>query len=50
MLRQHGRTVTHFIEESVNVLFKGIGLIVKLVPLGVPGASRSRSASMASFH
>ena len=38
MLGQHGRTVTHFIEESVNVLFKVIGLIVKLAPLGVLGA------------
>ena len=38
MLGQHGQTVTHCIEESVNVLFKVIGLIVKLAPLGVLGA------------
>src|SRR6516164_684410 len=38
MLGQHGRTVTHVIDESVNVLFKVIGLIVKLAPLGVLGA------------
>jgi aerobic C4-dicarboxylate transport protein len=37
-LGEHGRTVTHCIEESVNVLFKVIGLIVKLAPLGVLGA------------
>ena len=38
MLGEHGRTVTHVIDESVNVLFKVIGLIVKLAPLGVLGA------------
>ena len=38
MLGEHGRTVTHCIAESVNVLFKVIGLIVKLAPLGALGA------------
>jgi aerobic C4-dicarboxylate transport protein len=38
MRGQHRRTVTHFIEEWANVLFKENGLIVKLVPLGLLGA------------
>ena len=38
MLGERGRTVTHVIEELVDVLFKVIGFIVKLAPLGVLGA------------
>ncbi|MBV9656296.1 MAG: C4-dicarboxylate transporter DctA [Acetobacteraceae bacterium] len=38
MLGERGRTVAHVIEESVDVLFKVIGFIVKLAPLGVLGA------------
>ncbi len=38
LLGQRGRTVTHVIEETVEVLFKVIGFIVKLAPLGVLGA------------
>ena len=38
LLGERGRTVTHVIEETVDVLFKVIGFIVKLAPLGVLGA------------
>ncbi len=38
MVGERGRTVTHVIEETVGVLFKVIGFIVKLAPLGVLGA------------
>ncbi len=38
LLGERGRTVTHVIEETVDVLFKVIGFIVKVAPLGVLGA------------
>jgi aerobic C4-dicarboxylate transport protein len=38
LLGERGRTITHVIEEAVDVIFKVIGFIVKLAPLGVLGA------------
>ena len=38
MLGDHGKTVAGFIDELAHVLFKIMGLIIKLAPLGVLGA------------
>jgi aerobic C4-dicarboxylate transport protein len=38
LLGEHGRPLAHSIERITNMLFKVIGFIVKLAPLGVLGA------------
>ena len=38
LLGERGRTGEHVIEETVDVLFKMMGFIVRLAPLGVLGA------------
>ena len=48
MLGARGAPVAHFIDTLSHVLFKIMGIIIKLAPLGVLGAIAFPSASTAS--